>query len=263
MTRDGAAPNTPSRRLTHPPSDAQVCGVSDEESAVAAARAGASFIGLIFAKSKRQVTVARAAAIAAAVRAAFPAPAPLGDLRGRSLAECASRIGRAALSGGPLLVGVFMDAPAGEVNAAAEAAGLDLVQLHGSETYEYAAALSRPALKVLHIAPGVGAAGVAAEARGSAEGRVAAVLLDTAVAAGGAGGTGRVFDWDIAREVAALGVPCMVAGGLSGDNVGDAVARCSPWAVDASSGLEGRDGKKDADKIRAYVAAARGARGAR
>ena len=115
----------------------------------------------------------------------------------------------------PLLVGVFVDQPTALINAIAEDVGLDLVQLSGSEPWEQALAIRRPVIKVLHVA-----AGMPPDALVVAEcevGTACVCLLDTAVA-GEHGGTGQVFDWQIAGLVARQ-LPCFLAGGLTPENV--------------------------------------------
>merc|ERR1719162_1905742 len=134
-------------------------------------------------------------------------------------------LARGAQAGGPLTVGVFVDASAEEINRVAEAVGLDLVQLHGkSEGWEIAAQLL-------------------GQLRG---GSCAAVLLDSK-----GGGTGQTFDWKVGVEVQAK-APFILAGGLTPDNVAAAVKQVRPWCVDVSSGVE-TDGVKDVAKIQAYV----------
>jgi phosphoribosylanthranilate isomerase len=235
--------------------------VRDAAAALAAAAAGADFIGLIFAPSKRQVTVAAAAEIVRAVREARPRPAgwAMGRFPARATAEgCedaprdtrqwlegwSALLRRAASQGGPLIVGVFVDASVDEMNEAAEAAGLDLIQLHGqSEGWDVASTLCRPAVSVVHMEPQMSADQVCAQLRA---GPPAAVLLDSK-----GGGTGKTFDWGIGAEAQGR-APFILAGGLTPDNVAAAVRQVRPWCVDVSSGVE-TDGMKDHEKIRDYV----------
>ena len=149
----------------------------------------------------------------------------------------------AARRGGPLTVGVFVNATVAEMNGVAERVGLDLIQLHGDEGWEVARELVRPAVRVVHMEAGVDAAAVGGQLRG---GHAAAVLLDSK-----GGGTGKSFDWDVGAEVQ-RNAPFILAGGLRPDNVADAVARVRPWCVDVSSGVES-DGAKDNAKIEAFV----------
>ena len=197
---------------------------------VAAAVAGADYLGFIMAPSRRRVSLDEA----------------------RALVRSAHLVGRAVCT-----VGVFVGAAADEVNRAADYCGFDLVQLSGGEDAAYCRLLERPAIRVLHVSGGTPAALLAADVeRAEAElpaGRLLH-LLDTD-AGGAAGGTGRTFDWSIAREVAAQH-EVIVAGGLNPDNVGELVRMVQPHGVDVSTGVE-REGAKDPELIRAFVAAVR------
>lgn len=251
--------------LPPPPALCKVCGLRDPEAAVVAAESGADLIGMIFAPSKRQVTDAEGAAIVKAVRAsrprpadwalpAMPAPTVAGATEGvdgaaRWLQVSQGLLARGAKSGGPLTVGIFVNASVEEMNRTAEAVGLDLIQLHGAEGWDVAKELVRPAVRVVHMEPGVSAADVQSQLRG---GLVSAVLLDSK-----GGGTGKTFDWEVGGEVQAR-VPFILAGGLTPDNVGEAVRAVRPWCVDVSSGVE-TDGVKDHAKIRAFVHGAKAA----
>lgn len=144
---------------------------------------------------------------------------------------------------------------AAEINSAVAAAGLDLVQLHGHEPAAFHASVNVPCLRVLHVPEGADLAAVQAQLPPLVGGPVA-ILLDTQVA-GARGGTGVTFDWGLAAQLGAAGVPCLVAGGLAAPNVAEAIAASAPcWGVDASSGLES-GGEKDLVKVRAYVQAAK------
>ena len=213
----------------------KICGVTQPSHALAAAEAGADFIGMVFAPSQRRLSREQAKAIAEAVRG----------------------------SGGPQpkLVGVFVDADPREVNSIADEVGLDMAQLSGDEDVDYLSEIERPAIKVVHV-PSKPPAEVAWPGirRGLAVLRQAEAvpLLDTEVE-GQAGGTGRSFDWDVAGELAQE-FDFLLAGGLTPENVAEAVARVRPWAVDVSSGVE-TDGVKDTAKIRAFIQAVRRAEG--
>jgi phosphoribosylanthranilate isomerase len=217
----------------------KICGLREPAHALAVAEAGADFIGLVFAESRRRVTVDEARAIAGAV--GEPLQAAAGD--GAEHIEALLRRKR------PLVVGVFAGADADTVNRIAEAAGLDLVQLSGDEPWDMCEELSRPVLKAMKVKNGTSAEEVIAGLRPGA-----IPLLDTH-AEGALGGTGRSFDWAVAAKVARR-FPIVLAGGLTPENVGEAVRRACPWAVDVSSGVE-TDGVKDVGKIRAFVAAVR------
>lgn len=195
-----------------------------------AAGAGADFLGLVFAPSRRQVTPEQAKPLVEAVRRLQPRP---------------------------LIVGVFVNEKASKVNRLAEQLGLDWVQLSGDETLSYCREISRPVIKVCHISGGETAARVLGEIAAGLElepsGRLV-YLLDTRLDET-YGGTGQPFDWSIAREVAAR-FPVIVAGGLAPDNVARLMKEARPWGVDVSSGVES-GGRKDPDKIRAFIKAVR------
>ena len=216
----------------------KICGLREPAHALAAAEAGADFIGLVFAESRRRVSVDEALAI---VRALGGPPAAAGD--GAEGIEALLRRRR------PLVVGVFAGADAETVNRTVEAVGLDLVQLSGDEPWDICDKLSRPVLRAVKVKEGAGAEEVIAGI-----GAGAIPLLDTHTE-GALGGTGRPFNWAVAAGVARR-YPIVLAGGLTPENVGEAVRRVRPWAVDVSSGVE-TDGVKDVEKICAFIAAVR------
>lgn len=141
-----------------------------------------------------------------------------------------------------LRVGVFVDAAAEEMEETAARAGLDVVQLHGST--------DRPVRWRWWQAVSAGSSGWQAQAQAS---EAEMILLDTP-AGSERGGTGRVFNWSLAREA---GRPVILAGGLSPENVAEAVRLVQPWGVDACSRLEIAPGRKDHRSIRAFVRAVR------
>lgn len=200
----------------------KICGITTPEDGLIAARAGADAIGLVFwARSPRHVNPGRAREISRAL--------PPFVLR----------------------VGVFVDATADEIHQATEAARLDVLQLHGSEPPEVFDDLPRRGVKALRVGPDFDA--VRAQ---SYEGRAAGLLLDTH-AKSAPGGTGETFDWSIARELRAHVSYLVLAGGLTPDNVARAITEVRPDAVDVSSGVESAPGRKDADKVRAFIEAVR------
>jgi len=215
----------------------KICGLREPAHALAAAEAGADFIGLVFAESRRRVSVEQARAIARALGE------PLLAASGGGAAHVETLLRRKR----PLVVGVFADADAEAINRTADAVGLDLVQLSGDEPPDICDKLSRPVLKAVKVKGSTSAEDIIAGLRPGA-----VPLLDTH-AEGALGGTGQTFDWSVAAEVARR-FPIVLAGGLTPQNVGEAVRRVRPWAVDASSGVE-TDGVKDVGKIRAFVAA--------
>ena len=151
-----------------------------------------------------------------------------------------------------LLVGVFVDAGRDEMARAVQEVGLDVLQLHGHEPPETLADLPRRALKAV----GVGE-GFTAEQALRYEGRAAGILLDTRADGGAPGGTGQSFDWTRVRDVREKASFLMLAGGLNAGNVHRALTAVRPDGVDVSSGVESAPGRKDAEKVRAFVAAVR------
>lgn len=148
---------------------------------------------------------------------------------------------------GPLVarVGVFADRPLDEVLRVADRVGLSAVQLHGREDDAYAAAVARhrPVVRAHRVAPG----------RPVEPPAVGTPLLD-----GPQPGSGRAFDWASFDPAPLEGRRWILAGGLTPENVGAAVARLRPWGVDVSSGVEAAPGVKDHARVRAFVAASRG-----
>ena len=200
---------------------------------MAAADAGADAIGLVFADSPRQVSPDEAAEI---VRALPPWVAP---------------------------VGVFVDESPAAICEIAERVSLHAAQLHGDEPPETVAELEP--LKVIK-AFRIGGEADAKSARAWREacrraGREPdAYLVDASVPGGPKGGTGRPANWDLAARLALEGFrPLILSGGLSADNVAEAIRQVRPWGVDGSSGLEEAPGRKDPDRIRAFIEAVRGA----
>jgi len=158
-------------------------------------------------------------------------------------------LSRAAAAGGPLTVGVFVNATVEEMNGVAARVGLDLIQLHGAEGWDVAEQLDVPCVRVVHMVPDSSVQQVTSELRG---GLAASVLLDSK-----GGGTGTTFDWAVGAEVQAK-APFILAGGLTPLNVASAIAQVKPWCVDVSSGVE-TDGTKDHAKIGAFVKNAKAA----
>lgn len=208
----------------------KICGISQIDHALVAAEAGADFIGLVFAPSQRQVTSETARQIVLA----------LNRLKQR-----------------PVVVGVFVNAPAPEVNQVAAFCGLDRVQLSGDESWEYCKQMEKPLVKAIRVPSSTSTEEVLAEL--SLGYRILGAggftcLLDSRIK-GTYGGTGRTFDWQLASEVSQR-YPVIVAGGLSPENVGQAIKTVKPWGVDVSSGVE-TEGSKDVSKIKAFIQAMR------
>ncbi len=218
----------------------KICGVSEPRHARAAASYGADLIGVVFAPSRRQVTMGQAQRIADA----------LGDRLGPPAAPSVAAVEQRLRAARPLLVGVFADQDADTINGIADECGLDLVQLSGSEPWEACGLLNRPVLKCLKVREGQAAPDVLTQVHSGA-----LLLLDPYVE-GTYGGAGVTLDWGVAAQVAEK-EPVMLAGGLRPENVARAVGTVRPWAVDVSSGVE-TEGVKDVSKIRAFIKAAKG-----
>ncbi len=200
----------------------KLCGIRTLSHARAAVDAGAEYLGFVLAPGRRQVSPD-------AVREIVT---ELGPSRAR-------------------YVGVFVNADPDEARRVAIYAGLDVVQLSGSESPDHVVRVGVPAFKVVHVRPEADLQAEVERYAGVAE----MVMLDT-YRATAAGGTGEAFDWSAAGQVAAR-YPVMVAGGLRPDNVAEAIRAVLPAAVDVSSGIE-TGGEKDPAKMQAFVAAVRG-----
>jgi phosphoribosylanthranilate isomerase len=211
----------------------KIDGLREPEHAAAAAEAGADLIGFIFAPARRRVT----------------------PLVARDCIVAARQVNRER----PVVaVGVFVDAPADEIQEAVDAAGLDLAQLHGAEPTTLVEELRTPAIKVLRSEPGVSAeAMVAAIDEYRIAARAPVAFLIDGFAPGTLGGAGARADWSMAAAVCAERA-VLLGGGLDPTNVEEAIRRVRPIGVDVSSGVE-RDGVKDAALIASFVRAARAA----
>jgi phosphoribosylanthranilate isomerase len=209
----------------------KVCGIREPEHAQVAAQAGADAIGFIFATARRQVTADVA----------------------RSCVEAAREVNPSVLA-----CGVFVNAPVSEIEETVRTAGLDLVQLSGTERPEFTGLLPVPATKVIHPKPDMTAGDIIGEigTYWSSDVRTVAFLLDK-FSTKGAGGTGEKVDWDLAAEVNAS-VPVVLAGGLDPENVAEAIALVRPLGVDVSTGVE-IEGRKSSERIQAFVSNARAA----
>lgn len=200
----------------------KVCGITNPGDARVAADAGADAIGMIFAESSRRVSLEEALRISI------------------------------SLPDDVLKVGVFVNAQPEEVLRTARDVGLDLAQLHGDETPETAAAIrgaGLPVMKAVRVRN--------AEALGALERFEADMFLLDTWSAKVRGGTGRRFDWGLAKSVKGRD-NILVSGGLTPENVREAIEFFEPYGVDASSSLEERPGKKDHERVRRFVSAAKG-----
>jgi phosphoribosylanthranilate isomerase len=144
------------------------------------------------------------------------------------------------------VVGVFVNAPLERVRSVVEEVGIDTVQLPGEETPDYCARLGVAVLKRFPVGEEDTAESIQSRVDGY---RVSGCLLDP-----GTGG-GRTFRWEVGRGI---GLPLIIAGGLNAANVAEAVRRVRPYAVDVSSGVEDAPGRKDPDRVRAFIEAVRG-----
>ncbi len=241
----------------------KICGCRSVETALAAAQAGADFVGLNFApSSSRRIEVEDASEIVRALGRPLaeiemetpPAlfRAETEDLRSW-FEHGASALDRMLERKRPLTVGIFAGNDQEEINEIVDECGIDLIQLSGGEPWSACLLANRQVIKVLHVGADEDAAGVLGRIE---TGSAMAVMLDKGSDAG-FGGLGETLDWQVAAGVAAA-MPVWLAGGLSPDNVAQAVQAVRPWGVDVSSGVE-TEGAKDAAKIAAFVAAAKGA----
>lgn len=142
-------------------------------------------------------------------------------------------------------VGLFVDAESDQIARVIQQTRIDLIQFHGKETADYCAAHGRPWIKAIRMQDDVDVTEVAAEYA-----QASALLLD-AYRPGIPGGTGEVFDWD--RIPAQSAAEIILAGGLTPDNVTQAIRSSRPYAVDVSGGVEANKGIKDADKIARFM----------
>ena len=211
----------------------KVCGLRDADSALVAADEGADFLGFIFVPgTRRQLSVEEAGYL-------------IGEYR------------RRRGSGGPRLVGVFADQPTDDINRIVDLCGLDLTQLCGDEDPEHWRSINVPIIKQVKVRDDWPREKAVADATRRASyvlSKGHMVILDR-YEAGAHGGTGRSFDWGIARYVSRCH-DFLMAGGLTPGNVGRAIEEASPWGVDVSSGVE-TDGVKDPMKVRQFAEAVR------
>mmetsp|Transcript_3712 Transcript_3712/g.6518 ORF Transcript_3712/g.6518 Transcript_3712/m.6518 type:complete len:545 (+) Transcript_3712:90-1724(+) len=242
----------------------KVCGMNDVESALVAAKAGADMIGVIFvSKSVRHATVPVAKDIVQAIRAYrettakthIPIPEQLHENENWYTAHARAIGDTCDGQMRPLVVGVFMNQPIDEVNSIAQEVGIDMIQLHGSESKGDEARCCLPVIRVAHVDASKKAEdGLGVKVDDTLDGPASMMLLDTSIKGGPMGGTGKTFDWKIARDLGnSKDMPLLLAGGLTPENVAAAVEQGNPWGVDVASGVEASPGVKDHDKIRAFV----------
>lgn len=198
----------------------KICGITSVEDALAAASLGASLIGFVFAESPR-----------------------------RADAMTAKHIAR-ILGGDVKTVGVFTE-ESDEVLRTMDELDLTYAQLHGGQSEEFARRIGGSRVIRAIRVRNEHSLNLLAEFQ-----EAAFYLLDT-YKPGVMGGTGEVFDWSLAESAKSLGKPIFLSGGLTPDNVGEAIGRVRPFAVDASSGIEESPGKKDHTKIKEFIDNAR------
>ncbi len=198
----------------------KVCGITNLADAQTAVEAGADLLGFVFyEQSPRHVSVKAASGIV------------------RQLPPFVAR------------VGVFVNAREEFIGQTLGECGLNVLQFHGDESPEDCLKFGVMSLKAFRVRD-------RASLKSFPAYQTDAWLLD-AYTPDARGGTGATFNWDLAVEAQKLGRPIFLAGGLTPENVGAAVRRVRPFAVDVSSGVESAPGKKDAAKVRAFITAAR------
>jgi phosphoribosylanthranilate isomerase len=196
----------------------KVCGITNLDDALLAVEWGADMLGFI-----------------------FYAPSPRGVSR-----EAAAEICRAVTVE---KVGVFVNETEANIRQTAEACGLTALQFHGDEPPSFCHRFSLKTIKAIRIRDET-------SLRQAAEYDVDALLLDTYTASE-RGGTGKTFDWALAVKAQSLGKPIILSGGLTPDNVADAIRIVQPYAVDVASGVEREPGRKDPLKLRRFLEACR------
>lgn len=198
----------------------KICGITNLEDAMQAVDAGADALGFVFHKKSPR----------------FVDPEIAGDIIKR-------------LPPFVTTVGVFVNDGADVVNSVVERAGLNAAQLHGDEPPEYCSKITAKVIKAFRVRDEKDIYGIKAY-------NASAFLLDAYVE-GAHGGTGKMFNWSLAAEAKKHG-RIILSGGLTPDNVKDAVNQVRPYAVDVSSGVEKCHGKKDHDKVLNFIMAAKG-----
>jgi phosphoribosylanthranilate isomerase len=214
----------------------KICANTSLADAMVAVEAGADAVGFVFAPSPRRVTAEQAATI---------------------VPRLPSEIEK---------IGVFVDATVEEIVATVEAAGLTGVQLHWDVTADETAKLRAlfgqrlRILRVVHFEAGAPERAASAAQDASVDMSVDAILIDSLTATA-VGGTGKAYDWGLASKFifqnAKARERLVAAGGLTPDNVAEAIATLRPWGVDVVSGVEVAPGRKDAAKVRAFIEKAR------
>jgi len=197
----------------------KICGITNIEDALAANEAGADALGFIFHRASPR----------------FIEP----DAARSIIAQLPPFVSR---------VGVFVDETVENVSAISRLAGLSAVQLHGTESPDMCRALPSPVIKAFRVQDQNSLSGFEKY-------HVSAFLLDSYVP-DQPGGTGSKFNWDLAVKAKSFGRPIILAGGLTPENITDAITKTTPYAVDVSSGVESSPGRKDHKKLREFISRA-------
>ena len=202
----------------------KICGITSLVDATAAIEAGADALGfMLYEQSSRFITAQNAKAII------------------RELPDYVTK------------VGVFVDTDFDTVNHTAETVGLDTLQFHGSETPDFCSKFQQNTIKAFRVK---GSESLCQMHHYNTN----AWLLDSYVK-GSLGGTGEKFNWNLALEAKRLGKPIILAGGLTSDNVRDAINQVDPFCLDVSSGVESAPGIKEASKMTKLITNATNAKG--
>ncbi len=201
----------------------KICGITNATDALAAVEAGADALGFVFHRQSPRWVDAKVVKAIVSDLPPFVLP-----------------------------VGVFVDEDANVVRDLMDECGLALAQLHGDEPASYCERLGRPVVKAIRLKDR-GSLLALAEFRGRAQ--VRGFVVD-AFSEDAYGGTGQTADWNLAAE-AANAARILLAGGLTPANVVEAIERVRPYGVDVSSGVEASPGKKDPEKVRAFICAVR------
>lgn len=197
----------------------KICGIKTLNDALAAVEAGVDYLGFNFyPKSVRFIEKSACAEITSVLKREYPQVK---------------------------LIGVFVNSSVAEIKEVLYTCSLDLAQLHGNETPEVFACLAPHAFRAFR--------GIPLIINGFARRDAPAFLIDAAVK-NVYGGSGVTADWAAAAKLAQQ-YPLLLAGGLTPENVADAVRQVQPWGVDVASGVESAPGEKDAGKIKAFVQA--------
>jgi phosphoribosylanthranilate isomerase len=202
------------------PVKVKICGITNFQDGLAAAEAGADALGFVFYdRSPRYISLEAAATLI------------------RQLPPFVMK------------VGVFVNAPADLVVRASRECGLNLLQFHGDEPPDYCVQFGLMSMKAFRIRD-------ATSLQALQNYPTDAWLLD-AYSPDNPGGTGETFNWDLALEARNSGRPIFLAGGLTPENVAEAVKRAQPYGVDVSTGVEAAPGRKDQSRVRAFIQAAK------